>query len=195
MKKAFTLAEVLITLGIIGIVAAMTLPVVTAKTKKLQATARLKKFNSMMYQVVMMSEQANGASSEWNTSNNNMQDFFYKYFAPYMKYTEAKMVSGIFYVYFADGSSMRFSRGECLDFQFDINGAQKPNAFGRDMFNFSSCGGSSYWCNGRGWCATMRTSDNTRAKKRNTCASAAKYCAGLLEYDNWEFKEDYPYKL
>ena len=39
MKKAFTLAEVLITLGIIGIVAAMTLPLLTAgyRTKVLQS--------------------------------------------------------------------------------------------------------------------------------------------------------------
>ena len=33
-KAAFTLAEVLITLGVIGIVAAMTMPVLTANTRK-----------------------------------------------------------------------------------------------------------------------------------------------------------------
>ena len=32
MKKAFTLAEVLITLGIIGVVAAMTIPVLLVNT-------------------------------------------------------------------------------------------------------------------------------------------------------------------
>ena len=37
-KKAFTLAEVLITLGIIGIVAAMTIPVMISNSKK-EATA------------------------------------------------------------------------------------------------------------------------------------------------------------
>ncbi len=35
-KTAFTLAEVLITLGIIGIVAAMTLPVVTTKVNNIK---------------------------------------------------------------------------------------------------------------------------------------------------------------
>ena len=34
MKKGFTLAEVLITLGIIGIVAAMTLPALVGRYKK-----------------------------------------------------------------------------------------------------------------------------------------------------------------
>ena len=43
MKKAFTLAEVLITLGIIGIVAAMTLPTLIGKYQKKQTVTQLKK--------------------------------------------------------------------------------------------------------------------------------------------------------
>ena len=41
--KGFTLAEVLITLGIIGIVAAMTLPALVGKYKKQQTVAQLQK--------------------------------------------------------------------------------------------------------------------------------------------------------
>ena len=41
--KAFTLAEVLITLGIIGIVAAMTLPILIGKYQKMQTATQLKK--------------------------------------------------------------------------------------------------------------------------------------------------------
>ena len=138
--KAFTLAEVLITLGIIGIVAALTLPAVSTRIAKSEATARLKKFNSMMYQVIMQTEQVNEPTSEWNTSNDDMEEFFLKYFAPYMKYVEAKTVSGRYTVYFADGSSLLLERGDCLDFYFDINGAKKPNTYGKDLFLFSS------WC-------------------------------------------------
>ncbi len=43
MKKAFTLAEVLITLGIIGVVAAMTLPSLVGNYKKKVTVTRLKK--------------------------------------------------------------------------------------------------------------------------------------------------------
>ena len=42
-KKAFTLAEVLITLGIIGIVAAMTIPVIVGNYKKHKNIVTLKK--------------------------------------------------------------------------------------------------------------------------------------------------------
>ena len=41
-KFAFTLAEVLITLGIIGVVAAMTMPSLIANYKKKQAVTQLK---------------------------------------------------------------------------------------------------------------------------------------------------------
>lgn len=43
-KKAFTLAEVLITLGIIGVVAAMTLPTLVGEYQKKQTATQLKKF-------------------------------------------------------------------------------------------------------------------------------------------------------
>ena len=42
MKKAFTLAEVLITLGIIGIVAAMTIPTLITNYQKNITITRLK---------------------------------------------------------------------------------------------------------------------------------------------------------
>ena len=41
-KIAFTLAEVLITLGIIGIVEAMTMPVLIQKTKEIETISKLK---------------------------------------------------------------------------------------------------------------------------------------------------------
>lgn len=55
-----------------------------------------------------------------------------------MKYLEAKTVSGYYTVYFADGSSLILSRGDCLDFKFDINDAQKPNTSGMVNFFFQA---------------------------------------------------------
>ena len=52
MKKGFTLAVVLITLGIIGIVAALTLPALISNYRKNLVVERLKKFYTVMNQAV-----------------------------------------------------------------------------------------------------------------------------------------------
>ena len=51
-KKAFTLAEVLITLGIIGVVAAITIPGLITKYQKLVTVVKLKKVYSQLNQVM-----------------------------------------------------------------------------------------------------------------------------------------------
>lgn len=47
MKNGFTLAEVLITLGIIGVVAAMTMPTLIQKNQDKELISRIKKTYSM----------------------------------------------------------------------------------------------------------------------------------------------------
>ena len=58
-KAAFTLAEVLITLGIIGVVAAMTLPTLINNTKDTELVSRAKKSYSEIMQAVQMYEAQN----------------------------------------------------------------------------------------------------------------------------------------
>lgn len=55
-KHGFTLAEVLITLGVIGIVAAMTIPVLISNTNGAKYRAQFKKAVSTMNQAALMSE-------------------------------------------------------------------------------------------------------------------------------------------
>ena len=52
MKKAFTLAEVLITLGIIGVVAAMTLPALIENNKRAELQSQLKVAYSLLTQAL-----------------------------------------------------------------------------------------------------------------------------------------------
>ena len=52
-KKAFTLAEVLVTLGIIGVVAAMTLPSVINNARNKAHEARFKQAYSLIYQAIL----------------------------------------------------------------------------------------------------------------------------------------------
>ena len=65
-NKAFTLAEVLITLGIIGIVAAMTLPALVGKYQKKVTVERLKKVYTVLSQAVLMSVKDHEAIEYWN---------------------------------------------------------------------------------------------------------------------------------
>ena len=88
-KKAFTLAEVLITLGIIGIVAAMTLPSIINNIEKKDTSARLKKFYSAFNQAILLSTVQNGPVSGWPDQqivyhdSEALYDWFEKYLAPY----------------------------------------------------------------------------------------------------------------
>lgn len=60
MKTGFTLSEVLITLGIIGVVAALTIPSVVNNYKKQQFRTGLKKEYSVLLQALDMYKEANG---------------------------------------------------------------------------------------------------------------------------------------
>ena len=59
-EEGFTLAEVLITLGIIGVVAAMTIPTLIANTRSQQYRSRLKKTISTLSQAARMSQAQYG---------------------------------------------------------------------------------------------------------------------------------------
>jgi len=59
-KNGFTLAEVLITLGIIGIVAAMTIPTLMNQTNQLESITALKKANSVLTSALRLNAMDNG---------------------------------------------------------------------------------------------------------------------------------------
>ena len=104
-KQAFTLAEVLITLGIIGIVAAMTLPTLIQANKNAEVEAKLKKVYSVMNQAILRAEIDNGPKEYWDFSDAN---FFDKYFAPYLQEVSVKKFQSFggqnIAAYFSDGS-------------------------------------------------------------------------------------------
>ena len=70
--SAFTLAEVLITLGIIGIIAAMTLPSVMGRYQEKATISKLKKMNTILNQAFLMAVEKNGTPDVWGfTSSSN----------------------------------------------------------------------------------------------------------------------------
>ncbi len=75
-RAAFTLSEVLITLGIIGVVAAMTLPVLVAKYQEKQWTTSYLRVYSLLENAYRMAQNDKGTYENWAgvTFTKNEQD-------------------------------------------------------------------------------------------------------------------------
>ena len=71
----FTLAEVLITLGIIGVVAAITIPTLISNYQKTQYVAQLKKVYAQVNQVLIQMASDNGCTGNLACLNFTNQDF------------------------------------------------------------------------------------------------------------------------
>ncbi len=69
MKKGFTLAEVLITLGIIGVVAAMTIPTLLAKNFERQTIVKLRETQSIIAQALKIVEEEYDTPENWGLSS------------------------------------------------------------------------------------------------------------------------------
>ena len=127
-RNAFTLAEVLITLGVIGVVAAMTLPTLIQNYKKHVVETRLARFYTTINQAIQMSQTVNGDKRDWDIlgksflkDENGDYDYskpeamiwFEKYLQPYLKYSKVEVSRkggmGMVKVYFEDGSLLHFN--------------------------------------------------------------------------------------
>lgn len=81
---AFTLAEVLITLGIIGIVAAMTLPTLIKNNQRKETEARLQKAYSTISQAFLSAQAKHGEAKYWPEWD-DAETILTKYIAPEIK--------------------------------------------------------------------------------------------------------------
>ena len=88
MKNGFTLAEVLITLGIIGVVCALTLPSLIEKHQKQVTITKLKKIYSVLSQQILLANSQTTPANEFLTtgdkvSADSVEEFFQTYWMPY----------------------------------------------------------------------------------------------------------------
>lgn len=163
-KAGFTLAEVLITLGIIGVVAALTMPSLIQNHKVKTTVVKLKKMNSVLSQAYQMYLRENEIMFLEADEEGAIQAF--KVFEPYLKIakdcgtssgdgcvykgayrckngtlTHNYSNNNFYYkVLLADGASIWFRGGGNADFNidifYDINGDKGPNKWGHDLFEF-----------------------------------------------------------
>ena len=210
-KIAFTLAEVLITLGIIGVVAAMTMPSLMQNYKRQQATARIKKFVSVINQALISAENDLGPREDWvigeMDNSDSAYNFLNTYIKPYIKSAdiEKRTLFGrnMATLRFVDGSQMSVKVGACYDIWYDINGEKGPNEKGKDIFVFILCkkGGCNFNSNQvRGfYCAPTGEQFPTHEQLIDNCKNyrtdGGNWCTILLEQNGYEFPKDYPLGL
>lgn len=199
---AFTLAEVLLTMTIIGVVAAMTIPTLHYQRVKKEYTTKLKNFYSRMDNAILDMETDYGSFRDLRKPDNGKgYDWYMKYIDPYVGHQYVKDGNKVFY---SDGSLLTtFYSGVCLDVDYDVNGLKGPNREGYDMFRFLFCfttDNRKFWFGnddiffgsyGSGSVAAGASRDGMISK----CQEDAMWCTRLLQNDQWEFKGDYPYKF
>lgn len=202
--KGFTLAEVLITIVIIGVVAAIATPAIIANSRRTAASSKIIKFYSSLSQAAT---KAKADGNDWNywaedakTASDNSSDTVYEfgkqYILPYFNYYKYKLDGRFMYVYLNDGTSFKFFKGECIDFIYDTNGDIKPNQEGHDIFRFLYCPSASRQWVANGKVIPYRTKDmKTRAQAVQKCKESGMYCTALLAEDGWKFGHDYPRRI
>lgn len=80
----FTLAEVLITLGVIGIIAAMTMPALTHKYRHKAAITQIKKMYTVLSQAMLLS-CPDGTYSSLTFYDNDVKGWYINYLKPHLK--------------------------------------------------------------------------------------------------------------
>ena len=221
-KNGFTLAEVLITLVIIGIIAAMTIPTTIANYQKQQTVDRLKKVYSTLQQAINRGIYDYGAIDLTNVSAGNgallHDNYFTKYLKPYLSITDdcgtsstgvcassysfrdnrsyKLAVCGSSYskFYLNDGTSVAIImyNSPTLSFFVDINGQKGPNIYGRDLFRFD-----------------FNAQDNSfkppgiyqnrlgmlapGTYNCNKTQGTGDFCTTVIMLDGWQIKDDYPW--
>ena len=207
-KVAFTLAEVLITLGIIGIVATMTLPVLIEQHEKKVTAVKLEKFYTIMSQAVL----------RWRTEEDITDDFLFpdeivrndeKSKIWYTNNLQPYINSGIYDKKYYENRyfSVRFNDGSgfvayvsspdvmyifyCTKFKY----CAQEHYDGRRTFLFSLYHGNFYTSHPE---QSSLDRDFFLEKCKNPSDGNSihrHYCTRLIQYDGWEIKPDYPWKI
>lgn len=160
LKKAFTLAEVLITLSILGVVAVVAIPNVSTKVKRVETQTKIKKFYSTIDNLMGRTEIENNIPfNQWDLTADKNQ-ILDNYIVPYLNIAKdcrndnceaynfyrqnGTTIWGEFSPFFIlkDGTlialididnSVPNPYGN-IRIRYDINGVKGPNIAGKDIF-------------------------------------------------------------
>ena len=223
-KFGFTLAEVLITLGIIGVVAAMTLPMLISHHNKTEVETRLQRVNSILNSVVKLAENDYGEPKYWADADSPtvLQTYFMPYLSGSSFVNESTM--GKYKVYTFDdkssftlngghASGIKLKTGEIIGVKYGIvenretlefyvlikNNKKNKYVVGREYFTFymdlsKGIVGTKPWSDHGGLSSCI----NDRVELISRCNSSnygGIACLMLIECNGWKIPKDYPIRL
>lgn len=224
-KCAFTLAEVLITLGIIGVVAAMTLPALMGKYRENVTMTKLKKFYSTMAQAQLRSIADNGEVDGWDwvaaggeSNNELLLNWFNKYWGQYLNniriidrkvIKDNELIDGGITFILGDGSVGNIAgfSGGYMHISYFPNYKTFINETAKDgvdafLFGFAAQAGNKDKCLMRfdAYACDVNDENNLKNNTWGGCypehtANGHPYCTRLLQLNDWKTPKDYPYKF
>ena len=215
------MAEVLITLGIIGVVAALTMPAIITKYQKYVTVNRLKRTYSALSQAIVTSQHENGFITEWDfpadidigsdDSNNAIEAFANKYLIPYLKVSKILGTKSQ-YQYYSLGKNLIWMAG----YAFTLSDGtliflQSENSDGIVMdkmyikidingFEPPNTMGKDifviYLNKSRDQALKFKGAGLSRdllIKDCNKLSKSGHRCGALIQHDGWQIAPDYPW--
>ena len=219
-RAAFTLAEVLITLGIIGIVAALTMPALIANHQKKTLESQFKKAYSMLKNAELRAVAAYGLSEDWDYEDADV--FMNTYYVPYLNVVPMKKVKdysvkslsgvdlGTWYMpaqaqmnnwlYLVDGMLIRyFKNHQYFILTVDVNGSKAPNIYGKDIWDFELLWDGPKKLTPKGLYYGKPMTKEGYSNIYNNCKNYVSgngggcQCTGPFIYNNYKFDKNYPW--
>lgn len=157
IKKAFTLAEVLITLMVIGVIAAITIPTLKKVSDERTYVTAAKKAYSAVTNATKNIKRNEGPVKTWAGGWSTMRDLYKKemsmfdanvtsYSGSYLNGSstsfraEMRSADGFHYEFWGDASCSSNRAGDfknaCVRIEVDTNGTNDPNIVGLDRVGF-----------------------------------------------------------
>ncbi len=219
MKRfAFTLAEVLITLGIIGIIAALTIPGLIAGWQKKVVVNKLKHSYSVLSNALLQASQVHGDPTEWDWGDNNSLEnckrMVHSYVTPYMNIIEETSYGQYVVIRIKNGTTFMFVLDGCtnpdacdpitissLRIIVSSNGliagmSDNRRDYSRKDFvlNFYRSRNKLTFFNWGGEGSRDAIKNNSiYACNKSIAKNKRMNCGALIYYDGWEIKDDYPW--
>ncbi len=198
-RCAFTLAEVLITLGIIGIVAAITIPTIVSKYRKQVVETRLEHFYTTVNQAMLLAENEHGGKYDYRVGDELYEDWL----KPYIKIIKRKNKT-----FWLPNGSIFWT--DNLEFRFfpDEKKYKKQNRIlGRDEFRFEYRPDTNvsqynrgkaiepYLANWDGDASKLFSNSTYGCNNKKASIATGSWCTAVIQRNGWKIPKNYPFKF